>query len=172
MSLAATSPAVGSFYLSRSHRAMPRFTMAVRSGALTVTPILTKLQKDCATPLPLLRRVADAMESDMRAGLSADGGSDLKMILSYVDSLPSGYAWLFIFNVLFTLFNCLLLQFNFPNVDSSLMGVCVSICSVFCYFFVFCLNSFSIKVTYLEIITLFWVVKEIIYYFFSKSTRS
>ncbi|KAF3446774.1 hypothetical protein FNV43_RR11954 [Rhamnella rubrinervis] len=90
MSLSATSPAFGSFYPSRSHRAMPRFTMAVRSRELTATPILTKLQKDCATPLPLLRHVADAMASDMRAGLSADGGSDLKMILSYVDSLPSG----------------------------------------------------------------------------------
>jgi hexokinase len=30
------------------------------------------------------------MAADMRAGLSADGGSDLKMILSYVDSLPTG----------------------------------------------------------------------------------
>lgn len=92
MSLAATSPGVGSFYFPRSHRGMPRFTMAVRSGALAVTPILTKLQKECATPLPLLRHVADAMASDMRAGLAVDGGSDLKMILSYVDSLPSGYA--------------------------------------------------------------------------------
>lgn len=30
------------------------------------------------------------MASDMRTGLAADGGSDLKMILSYVDSLPTG----------------------------------------------------------------------------------
>ncbi|KAI0500152.1 hypothetical protein KFK09_018361 [Dendrobium nobile] len=30
------------------------------------------------------------MTSDMRAGLAADNGSDLKMILSYVDSLPTG----------------------------------------------------------------------------------
>ncbi|XP_048330972.2 hexokinase-2, chloroplastic [Ziziphus jujuba] len=90
MSLAATCPAVGSFYLSRSPRGTPRFKMAVRSGALSVAPILTNLQKDCATPLPVLRHVADAMEADMLAGLAVDGGSDLKMILSYVDSLPSG----------------------------------------------------------------------------------
>lgn len=30
------------------------------------------------------------MATDMRAGLAVDGGSDLKMILSYVDSLPTG----------------------------------------------------------------------------------
>lgn len=91
MSLSATSPAVGSFYLSRSTRSMPRFRMAVRSGAVSVNPILTKLQKDCATPLPVLRHVADAMAADMRSGLASDSGSDLKMILTYVDSLPSGY---------------------------------------------------------------------------------
>ncbi|KAJ0087432.1 hypothetical protein Patl1_09552 [Pistacia atlantica] len=74
MSVTATaiSPAVGSFRLSRSPRGIPRFRMA------------------CATPLPLLRLVADSMAADMRAGLAVDGGSDLKMILSYVDSLPTG----------------------------------------------------------------------------------
>lgn len=66
---------------------------AVRSSdSLGVPPILTKLKKDCATPLPVLRHVADAMADDMRAGLAVDGGSDLKMILSYVDTLPTGYA--------------------------------------------------------------------------------
>lgn len=64
--------------------------MAVGSNIVSVGPILTKLQKDCATPLPLLRHVADAMAADMRGGLAVDGGSDLKMILSYVDSLPTG----------------------------------------------------------------------------------
>ena len=64
--------------------------MTVRSTAVSVTPLVTKLRKECATPLPLLRHVADAMAADMRAGLAVDGGSDLKMILSYVDSLPTG----------------------------------------------------------------------------------
>lgn len=93
MSAAATSPAVGSFYLRRRSRTvpMPRFRMAVRSAAVSLSPLLTKLHNDSATPLPLLRHVADSMVSDMRAGLAVDGGSDLKMILSYVDSLPSGY---------------------------------------------------------------------------------
>ncbi|KAJ8429540.1 hypothetical protein Cgig2_025726 [Carnegiea gigantea] len=93
MAATAASPAVGSSSLSflrskRSSRALqPR--MAVRSAS-AVTQILTKLQKDCATPLPILRHVADAMANDMRAGLAFDGGSDLKMILSYVDSLRTG----------------------------------------------------------------------------------
>ncbi|XVF63696.1 hypothetical protein PTKIN_Ptkin09bG0107400 [Pterospermum kingtungense] len=87
----ATSPAVGSFYISRSIKEQPRLRIAVRSSAISVATILTKLQKDCATPLPVLRHVADSMSADMRAGLDVDGCSDLKMILSYVDSLPTGY---------------------------------------------------------------------------------
>lgn len=59
--------------------------------SVSASPILTKLHKDCATPLPVLRHVADSMAADMRAGLAADGGSDLKMIPSYVDALPTGY---------------------------------------------------------------------------------
>lgn len=90
MSVAATPPAIGSFSLPRSLRRRPRFRMAVRSSAVPVDSILTKLKHECATPLPVLRRVADAMAADMRAGLAVDGGSDLKMILSYVDSLPTG----------------------------------------------------------------------------------
>lgn len=64
--------------------------MSVRSKVNSAAPILTKLQKDCATPLPVLRHVADAMSAEMRAGLAADGGGGLPMILSYVDSLPTG----------------------------------------------------------------------------------
>ncbi|CAO2833868.1 unnamed protein product [Amaranthus hypochondriacus] len=75
----------------RGSMIQPRMT--VRSGSGTISPvtqILTKLQKECATPLPVLRHVADSMGNDMRAGLAVDGGSDLKMILSYVDTLPTG----------------------------------------------------------------------------------
>nr|GEW04901.1 hexokinase-2, chloroplastic [Tanacetum cinerariifolium] len=88
-------PLRSSFPFSRSRNGpSPRVTMSVRSSTgvsvSSALPILTKLQKDCATPLPLLRNIADAMANDMRAGLEVDGGSDLKMILSYVDSLPTG----------------------------------------------------------------------------------
>ncbi|KAH6796333.1 hypothetical protein C2S51_037319 [Perilla frutescens var. frutescens] len=89
----ATPSAVRSFHSERSSGGarQPRVAMTVRSSnTLSAAPILTKLQRDCATPLPVLRHVADAMAADMRAGLAVDGGSDLKMILSYVDSLPTG----------------------------------------------------------------------------------
>ncbi|KAK1677044.1 hypothetical protein QYE76_037892 [Lolium multiflorum] len=63
----------------------------VRSSALAAAaPILDDLRLRCATPLPLLRHVADAMAADMRAGLAADGAGELKMIPSYVYSLPTG----------------------------------------------------------------------------------
>ncbi|KAL5985956.1 hypothetical protein ACLOJK_027946 [Asimina triloba] len=69
----------------------PRTSLAVRSSTgASVPPILTDFQSKCATPLPVLRHVAEAMADDMRAGLASDGGSNLKMILSYVDSLPTG----------------------------------------------------------------------------------
>ncbi|KAL0351767.1 UNVERIFIED_CONTAM: Hexokinase-2, chloroplastic [Sesamum calycinum] len=93
MSVAVTPPALRSFHSRRSagRPPRPRVVMTVRSSnTVSAAPILIKLQRDCATPLPVLRHVADAMAADMRAGLEADGGSDLKMILSYVDALPTG----------------------------------------------------------------------------------
>lgn len=55
-----------------------------------VLEILRKLDEKCATPTGKLRQVADAMAVEMHAGLASEGGSNLKMILSYVDSLPTG----------------------------------------------------------------------------------
>lgn len=77
-------------FLPRSHR---RSTTAVRSNKVSVGPtrLLTKLKQDCATPLPLLHHVADAMSSEMRAGLSSVDGPGLPMIPTYVHTLPSGY---------------------------------------------------------------------------------
>nr|XP_010920252.1 hexokinase-2, chloroplastic [Elaeis guineensis] len=63
---------------------------SVAGSVAAASPILKNLHLKCATPLPVLRHIADAMAADMRAGLAADGASDLKMILSYVDSLPTG----------------------------------------------------------------------------------
>ncbi|EAZ03118.1 hypothetical protein OsI_25263 [Oryza sativa Indica Group] len=67
---------------------------AVRCSAVAPTsaiaPILADLRLRCAAPLPLLRRVVDAMASGMRAGLADDGAGELKMIPSHVYSLPTG----------------------------------------------------------------------------------
>nr|ARD05875.1 hexokinase-2 [Haloxylon ammodendron] len=100
MSMTAASATVGSLYFPRSRikgcSFQPRMTVRSVSSqqkstvTTSVDEILTNLQKQCATPLPVLRHVADSMANDMRAGLAFDGGSDLKMILSYVDSLPTG----------------------------------------------------------------------------------
>jgi hexokinase len=55
-----------------------------------VIEILKAFEEDCATPIAKLRQVADAMTVEMHAGLASEGGSKLKMLISYVDNLPSG----------------------------------------------------------------------------------
>ncbi|OAY27223.1 hexokinase-1 [Manihot esculenta] len=52
--------------------------------------ILREFEDKCGTPLGKLRQVADAMTVEMHAGLASEGGSKLKMLLSYVDNLPTG----------------------------------------------------------------------------------
>uniref|UniRef100_A0ACD5U6C9 Uncharacterized protein n=1 Tax=Avena sativa TaxID=4498 RepID=A0ACD5U6C9_AVESA len=52
--------------------------------------VVAQLREDCATPAARLDRVAAAMEEEMRAGLREEGGSKIKMIVSYVDNLPNG----------------------------------------------------------------------------------
>ncbi|KAJ4958545.1 hypothetical protein NE237_025656 [Protea cynaroides] len=55
-----------------------------------VMAILNEVEEKCATPIAKLRQVADAMTVEMHAGLASEGGSKLKMIISYVDNLPNG----------------------------------------------------------------------------------
>ncbi|KAI7756140.1 hypothetical protein M8C21_013636 [Ambrosia artemisiifolia] len=52
--------------------------------------IVKEFEEKCATPIAKLRQVADAMTVEMHAGLASDGGSKLKMLISYVDNLPTG----------------------------------------------------------------------------------
>eukprot|EP00252_Welwitschia_mirabilis_P015230 TRINITY_DN3349_c0_g1_i1.p1 TRINITY_DN3349_c0_g1~~TRINITY_DN3349_c0_g1_i1.p1 ORF type:complete len:549 (-),score=109.66 TRINITY_DN3349_c0_g1_i1:303-1949(-) len=53
--------------------------------------ILQELEGLCSTPTDTLRGVAEAMAEEMRLGLQAEGGSHfLKMVITYVDSLPKG----------------------------------------------------------------------------------
>ena len=52
--------------------------------------ILREFEEKCGTPIAKLRLVADAMTVEMHAGLASEGGSKLKMIISYVDNLPTG----------------------------------------------------------------------------------
>lgn len=56
-----------------------------------VMAILKELDDNCGTPLGKLRQVADAMTVEMHAGLASEGASKLKMLISYVDNLPTGF---------------------------------------------------------------------------------
>lgn len=51
---------------------------------------MADLRERCATPASLLRDVAAEMADEMRAGLEKEGDSRVKMLLSYVDKLPTG----------------------------------------------------------------------------------
>ena len=53
--------------------------------------IVKEMQEKCGTPIGKLKQVADAMVVEMHAGLASEGGSKLKMLISYVDNLPTGY---------------------------------------------------------------------------------
>lgn len=53
--------------------------------------IARELEEKCATPDSKLKQVADAMTVEMHAGLASEGGSKLKMLISYVDNLPTGF---------------------------------------------------------------------------------
>ncbi|OVA08529.1 Hexokinase [Macleaya cordata] len=52
--------------------------------------ILREFEEKSGTPIGKLRQVADAMSVEMHAGLASENGSKLKMLISYVDNLPTG----------------------------------------------------------------------------------
>jgi hexokinase len=52
--------------------------------------VVSELRAACATPAARLNQVAAEMGEEMRAGLREDGGSKMKMTVSYVDNLPTG----------------------------------------------------------------------------------
>ncbi|KAK2425857.1 hexokinase-1 [Trifolium repens] len=55
-----------------------------------VANVLKELEEGCDTSVGRLRQVVDAMAVEMHAGLASEGGSKLKMLLTYVDNLPNG----------------------------------------------------------------------------------
>ncbi|KAI7993032.1 Hexokinase-3 [Camellia lanceoleosa] len=54
--------------------------------------VLEEFEEACSTSVGRLRQVVDAMAVEMHAGLASEGGSKLKMLLTYVDKLPNGSA--------------------------------------------------------------------------------
>ncbi|XP_011080376.1 hexokinase-3 isoform X2 [Sesamum indicum] len=61
-----------------------------RRGWRRVVRVLEELEEGCATTVGRLRQVVDAMAVEMHAGLASEGGSKLKMLLTYVHDLPTG----------------------------------------------------------------------------------
>ncbi|XP_057955705.1 hexokinase-3 [Malania oleifera] len=55
-----------------------------------VVGVVREFEEACATPAARLRQVVDAMAVEMHAGLASEGGSKLKMLLTFVDNLPTG----------------------------------------------------------------------------------
>lgn len=55
--------------------------------------MVREFEKQCGTPIAKLRQVADAMDVEMHAGLASEGGSKLKMLITFVDNLPSGFVF-------------------------------------------------------------------------------
>ncbi|XP_027361783.1 hexokinase-3-like [Abrus precatorius] len=55
-----------------------------------VANVLRELEEGCDTTVGRLRQVVDAMAVEMHAGLASEGGSKLKMLLTFVDNLPNG----------------------------------------------------------------------------------
>lgn len=60
--------------------------------------IVKDFEEKCGTPTWKLEQVADAMTKEMHAGLAASDSQGaptmLKMLITYVNNLPSGYSFL------------------------------------------------------------------------------
>ena len=65
--------------------------------------IIKDFEEKSGTPVGKLKQVADAMAVEMHAGLASEGGSKLKMLISYVDNLPTGYCFLSLYLIIMAL---------------------------------------------------------------------
>ncbi|KAI4355577.1 hypothetical protein L6164_004336 [Bauhinia variegata] len=79
---AATACAVATLFVRHRMKKLGRWARAMS--------ILKELEDKCATPTGKLKQVANAMTVEMHAGLASEGGSKLKMLITYVDNLPTG----------------------------------------------------------------------------------
>lgn len=55
-----------------------------------VVKVVDEFEENAVTSVGRLRQVVDAMAVEMHAGLASEGGSKLKMLLTFVDNLPDG----------------------------------------------------------------------------------
>ncbi|XP_057849043.1 hexokinase-1 [Cryptomeria japonica] len=82
MACAAVSCAVAALLVARRVKSRSKWNRLVG--------ILRDFEEGCSTPLQRLRQLVDAMAVEMHAGLASEGGSKLKMLLTFVDTLPTG----------------------------------------------------------------------------------
>ncbi|GKU93985.1 hypothetical protein SLEP1_g7532 [Rubroshorea leprosula] len=80
--LAVVACAVATVMVGKRVRSRKKWRRVVR--------VLRDLEEACETTVGRLRQVVDAMAVEMHAGLASEGGSKLKMLLTFVDNLPTG----------------------------------------------------------------------------------
>lgn len=71
----------------------PTLVVQGRDQALV---LLYEFQHACATPLHVLRQVAEHMAIEMHAGLMTEGKSNLMMLPTFVEKLPNGYVCIYV----------------------------------------------------------------------------
>ncbi|KAI3706753.1 hypothetical protein L6452_24701 [Arctium lappa] len=79
---AVASCAIAAVMVGRRVRSRRRWWWVVR--------VFDEFEEAASTPVGRLRQVVDAMAVEMHAGLASEGGSKLKMLLTFVDNLPDG----------------------------------------------------------------------------------
>lgn len=55
-----------------------------------VVRVLKEVEEECESSVERLGHVVDAMAVEMHAGLASEGGSKLKMLITYIHNLPNG----------------------------------------------------------------------------------
>ncbi|KAK7404320.1 hypothetical protein VNO78_05119 [Psophocarpus tetragonolobus] len=80
--LAAVACGVAAVAVGRRMRSRGKWKRVIR--------VLREVEEGCETSVGRLRQVVDAMAVEMHAGLASEGGSKLKMLLTYLHNLPIG----------------------------------------------------------------------------------
>ncbi|KNA14451.1 hypothetical protein SOVF_107500 [Spinacia oleracea] len=79
---AVCAAAVGGLIVSRRMKNGAKWSRTIE--------ILRDFEEKCGTPVEKLKQVTDALIVEMNAGLHSDKGGRVKMLISYVDNLPTG----------------------------------------------------------------------------------
>ncbi|XP_021765358.1 hexokinase-1-like [Chenopodium quinoa] len=82
LGVAAVCAAVGGLILSRRMKKGANWRRTIE--------ILREFEEKCGTPVEKLKQVTDALVKEMNAGLASDSAGRVKMLVSYVDNLPTG----------------------------------------------------------------------------------